>query len=667
MKKLNIVALLLLFLNISFAQKLEIGNVSKAELEEKVHPKDSSAVAAYLFKNGRTYFEHDQNEGFTMCSEVSIRIKIYKKEGYDFANAIVPYYVYKNPEEKISFSKAVTYNLVNGQIEKTKLKSEGEFVENRNKYTNIKKITMPNVKVGSIVEYVYLLRSKYYRSFRDWDFQTEIPVNHSEYTTTIPEYFTYNIHRKGFVFPKETVEKFNNTLNLTIREQDGMIITKFVGYQTVNYNATKTTFVLNDVPALKNEAFVNNIGNYTAGLKYELAMTNFPGETVTQYSQNWESVLNAIHDDPDFTAELNKNNYFEEDLAALKVGLISNEQKIGAIFRYVQNRMNWNGLMGFGCNDGVKKAYSTKTGNIAEINLMLVAMLRAVGLQANPVLASTRSNGIPFFPSISGYNYVMAIIELNNEVILLDASNKNSNPNIIPERALNWTGKVLRADKSTFDVNLMPTKNSLRNVTIICTLDADGSVSGKMREQNFDYNALEFRDSFRNVKEDSYLDDLEKKHSNIEVSNYTIQDKNEPSKPIVETFDFKKTAAVDIIGNKIYFSPLFFLTRTTNPFTQQKREFPVEFGYSFQTKYTISTNLPKGYVVETLPQPVAMLLSDGLGSFKYTIAVQETSIQVLISIEINSPIYPADFYEDLKAFYAEITKKESEKIVLVKG
>lgn len=665
MKKLNLLAFFLLFLNISIAQKLEIGNVSKTELEEKLHPKDSSAVAAYLFKNGRTFFEYDQNEGFIMLSEVSVRIKIYKKEGYDFANATVPYYVYRNPEEKLSFSKAVTYNLVNGQIEKTKLKSEGEFVEQRNKYTNIKKITMPNVKVGSIVEYVYLLKSKYYRSFRDWDFQTEIPVNHSEYSTTIPEYFTYNIHRKGFIFPKETAEQFNKTINLSNRERQGTT-SSTVDYQSINYIAKKTTFELNDIPALKNEAFVNNIDNYSAGLKYELAMTNFPGSTIEQFSQNWESVINAIAADPDFTTELNKNNYFEDDLAVLTTGLSTNEQKIGAIFRFVQNRMNWNGFMGFGCNDGVKKAYSTKTGNIAEINLMLVAMLRAVGLQANPVLASTRSNGIPFYPSISGYNYVMAAIELNNEVILLDASDKNSNPNILPERVLNWTGKVLRADKSMFDVNLMPTKNSLRNVTMLCTLDADGSVSGKMREQNFDYNALEFRDSFRNIKEESYLDALEKKHSNIEVSNYTIQDKNDPSKPIVEIFDFKKTAAVDIIGNKIYFSPLFFLTRTTNPFTQEKREFPVEFGYGFQTKYTITTNLPAGYAVETLPQPVAMALSDGLGSFKYSVAAQETSVQVLISIDINSPIYPADFYEDLKAFYNEIIKKESEKIVIVK-
>jgi hypothetical protein len=67
------------------------------------------------------------------------------------------------------------------------------------------------------------------------------------------------------------------------------------------------------------------------------------------------------------------------------------------------------------------KAYKDKTGNVAEINLMLTAMLR-YGLNANPVLVSTRSNGIAMFPNRTAFNYVIAAVENGGNYTLLDAS-----------------------------------------------------------------------------------------------------------------------------------------------------------------------------------------------------------------------------------------------------
>ena len=59
----------------------------------------------------------------------------------------------------------------------------------------------------------------------------------------------------------------------------------------------------------------------------------------------------------------------------------------------------------------MRKAYKDKTGNVAEINLMLTAMLRYAGINANPVLVSTRSNGIALFPNRTAFNYVIAAVE----------------------------------------------------------------------------------------------------------------------------------------------------------------------------------------------------------------------------------------------------------------
>lgn len=138
--------LLLLATATSFAQKHELGKVTIEELKETACPLDTSAVASILFSEGDVKFEYIQNGGFSMVTNVKTKIKIYKKEGYDWANKVVSYYIDSSPPEKLNFSNEVTYNLVNGKIEKTKLKSNGLFEEKVNKFWAKKKISMPNVK-----------------------------------------------------------------------------------------------------------------------------------------------------------------------------------------------------------------------------------------------------------------------------------------------------------------------------------------------------------------------------------------------------------------------------------------------------------------------------------------------------------------------------------------
>lgn len=114
------------------AQNLELGKVSIAELQEKLHPTDTSEVAAILYKKTKTYFKYSAKDGFSINTECQIRIKIYKKEGLNWANFEVPYYIgYKEMnDDMVSFSNAITYNLENGAIVKTKLNNEGSFKKN---------------------------------------------------------------------------------------------------------------------------------------------------------------------------------------------------------------------------------------------------------------------------------------------------------------------------------------------------------------------------------------------------------------------------------------------------------------------------------------------------------------------------------------------------------
>lgn len=617
----------------SVSQNFELGKVTISELQEKRHPKDTTANAAILFKTGSVYFED-----LTTITRVRTKIKIYKKEGLEWANEEILHYI---NGESVTVYDAATYNLVGGKIEKTKLKSDGEFEQKINKYFSNKKIAMPNVREGSIIEYEYIIRSGNFGSLRDWYFQSSIPVNYSEYKVKIPHFLTFNKRTKGFVFPKISSEPTYN------RE-------------------TSEVYKLDNVPSMKVESYVNNINNYRAGVSYELALVNLPGYVYKSFSTDWNAVTKTIYEDSDFGSELNKTSYFEEDLKPVLQGLNTNEDKIAAIFNFVKSTVKWNNYTGYSCNDGVKKAYKEKTGNVAEINLMLTAMLRFAGLNANPVLLSTRDNGIALFPSRAAFNHVIAAVETPEGNILLDATEKYSGVNVLPLRDSNWIGRLIRKDGTSEEVDLMSKKLSNDIVTMNYSVDSKGLVSGKLRRQLTDHNALEYRQNVENVKEETYLEKLENEKDKIEIKDYLRANEKDIKLPVSETFSYTGNNLTEVIGGKMYINPMLFYARHENPFKQEVREYPVDFGFPYMDKYVINIQIPEGYKIESLPASAIFSMQDDLGMFKFMTSSSGNTINVVVIHQINTPIISSEYYEMLKEFYQKEVDKQNEKIVLVK-
>jgi hypothetical protein len=625
--------IILVFYTKSIAQNFELGKVTITELQEKRHPKDSTANAVVLFKKGEVYFED-----LTTITRVRTKIKIYKKEGFEWANEEISHYI---NGESVSFSNATTYNLVAGKIEKIKLKKEGEFEQKINKYFSQKKITMPNVREGSIIEYEYTIRSGNFGSLRDWYFQTSIPVNYSEFKVKIPYFLTFNKRTKGFLYPKISSEPTYN------RE-------------------TSEVYKLENIPSMKEESLVNNINNYRAGISYELALVNLPGYVYKSFSTDWNAVTKTIYEDSDFGTELNKTSYFEEDLNPLIKGLTNNEEKTAVIFNYVKSAVKWNKYTGYSCNDGVKKAYKDKIGNVAEINLMLIAMLRFAGLNANPVLISTRDNGIALFPSRTAFNYVIASVEMPEGNILLDATEKYAEINVLPLNDLNWIGRLIRKDGTSEEVDLMPKKISNDIVTMNYLVDLEGKISGKIRHQFTDHKALEYRKKVEDIKEDIYLENLENENQKIEIKEYSRTNEKELKLPVTETFSFTGSNLTEIIGDKMYINPMLFYTRRENPFKQEIREYPIDYGYSFLDKYVVNIQIPEGYQIETMPASGIFSMQDDLGTFKFMTNSSGNTINVIAMHQINTPIISSEYYDMLKEFYQKMIDKQNEKIVLVK-
>jgi hypothetical protein len=198
-------------------------------------------------------FFFSSNEGFMQQRKVHERIKIYKKDGFDWATKKVYLSQGTGQKENISGLKGVSYNLVNGKIEKDKLKKDGKFSEDYNEYVKINTFTLPNIKEGAVVEYSYTINSPSI-GIDDVIFQYGIPINKFDVRISTPEYYIYNnqLNLKSSFLPKLKTTSKHTTVPFEYK------------INIVNINEV-------NVPALKAEAYAGSINNYRSKMSLELS------------------------------------------------------------------------------------------------------------------------------------------------------------------------------------------------------------------------------------------------------------------------------------------------------------------------------------------------------------------------------------------------------------
>ncbi|RIA10650.1 transglutaminase superfamily protein [Flavobacteriaceae bacterium MAR_2010_72] len=672
MKHLFLSAFLVLSCYALDAQNFKFGKVSEEELKEKVHPLDSSANAAVLYKKETVRFDYIQGDGFVQKREVHERIKIYNKEGFDWATRKIRLYNRSNSNsENLQSLKGYTYNLVDGKIEEDKLKRDGMFEEVANKYWKYESFTLPNIKEGCVVEFEYEIVSPYL-SIDDIEFQYTIPINQFEVSVKTPEYFIYNklLNPRSSYIPKLIESTANRSINYSTNSRS---ISNFSIENKSNISQSKIDYKENiinsqesNIPALKNEPLIDNLDNYRAKLILEHTATKYPNEPIKSFSSSWDEVTKSIYDSPDFGNQLDRSGYYDDDINALLAGETNNLKKTFLIYEFVKSKVKWNNFVGFTSDIGVRTAYKEGAGNSADINLMLVSMLRYAGIKANPVLVSTKNNGIPLFPTRQGFNYVICLVETPEFNALLDATERYSTINTLPLRALNWQGRVIRENGSSDWINLTPTVNSSEMISLNVKINPDLTIEGTVRSQTTNYLAMRFRDRFVNLNPDEYIKYLEKDKGELVITDLEIENAQLAAEPVKVNYKYTLGGGIEEIGDKLYFSPLLFLTTKENPFKEDKRDFPIDLNHPISDKYMINIMLPEGYKVEYLPKNEKFQFNGEIGEFSYLAIENGKFLQLSVNFAINTSLVLSSDYEYFKNFYGMLVEKQSEKIILSK-
>ena len=116
----------------------------------------------------------------------------------------------------------------------------------------------------------------------------------------------------------------------------------------------------------------------------------------------------------------------------------------------------------------------------------------------------------------------------------------------------------------------------------------------------------------------------------------------------------------------LYFNPMLGEGYKDNPFKSENRMYPVEMPYARDELYIFTMDIPTGYEVDELPQSVKINLNKDDGVFEYMISKSSTTVNLRSRIRLNRATFGSEEYAALRGFFAQIVKKQSERIVFKK-
>jgi hypothetical protein len=387
----------------------------------------------------------------------------------------------------------------------------------------VKKFTFPAVKEGSIIELEYTVKSDFYIHLKPWIFQGEYPCLWSEYEADIPQFFHYVSLTRGDQTYYIKTAKFTSAF-YSVRIPRG---TESDDVINLTSNVVNSRWVMKDVPALKVEKFTSTLINHLSRIEFQLHYIQYTDQSERHdYMGNWTMASEKLLKDEYFGAALdNDNHWMTSELSTITIASDNNREKIRKIYEFVRDNFTCTEHSGLYVNTPLKTVFKNRNGNVAEINLLLVAMLRHENIQADPVILSTRDNGYTdeVYPLLRQFNYVICTASEGNKIYNLDASLSRLGFGCLSNSCYNGSARTINKDRPyliRFDTDSL---TEPKNTFVVIVNDDNNKWSGSYQstlgqvasyDLRYQINKGGEKDFFKNVQ-NSLGSDLEIEYSGI--------------------------------------------------------------------------------------------------------------------------------------------------------
>lgn len=630
------------------------GKIDKADLARTDCDYDKGAEAEVLIDWGNTYYDRGTSgiSLFKTIFEYRRRVKILKEKGMSQADVKISYYA-NNNDQKILKVSACTLNMdAAGNITKTDVGKSSIYSKRINNDYSELIIAFPDVKVGSVIEYKYTMERETMDQLPDWYFQGKIPVRYSQYQLTIPQIFRFSV-QPSVVDP---VEDKQEVVSERISVDNGYVDTK----------SLKSSYIMRNLPGIKNEPFISTPKDYMQRLEFQLSQIDYGNGNIQDLRVKWSDVVKSLMKSSYFGEQLEKNVPGTEQLLQEAKNIAGAENQVKFIYNSVRKNINWDEDEEIFTEKGIVKAWETKTGNTGDINLLLVKLLRDAGIKTSPILFSTREHGLanPSFPFLRQFNIVMAYVTVGDNFFVLDATDKYSSYKLTPQKITNSQGFIVEGESGKWK-DIFSGKNKYKVMAALHgEIDAAGNMKGDGLVNCFDYARKQRCEKWAKDKAAFKTDYFNTAGTSCTISELNVNNAEADSLPLEQKVKFSGT--LNGSGNYRYFTVNLFSDMDKNPFISEERISDIDFG--FNQEYIIYGNysIPEEFAYEGLPENTSMIMPDTSIIFTRSVQTSDNLLNIRISVEFKRPFYSAAMYPEFAAFYKKMFAKLNEQIVIKK-
>jgi hypothetical protein len=633
-------AVLLLVLTIP-ARAAEWQAVSPEDLQMKREPKAPNAEAIYLYR------QVDRNDDDS-SEFIYSRIKILTEEGRKHANIELPYL------QRATGIRALEARVIHTDgriVEFDGTVYEKPLVKARGVKMMAKSFTLPNVEVGSIIEY--------------------------RYRRTMPQGWAFNSRwlLSDDLFTRRGVFSLRPAQGLLLRWSWPMGLPPDTAAPAEVHGMVRME--THDVPAFVTEEFMppENVMKYRIEFIYE-------GEASDQRDPvaYWKAF--AKRSNRRLQNFVNSGRVLEEEVARLVQPGDSAETKARKLYARAQQIRN----LSFERQateqetqrekrediDSAKEVLKHGYAYADQVTWFLYGLLRAAKLDASLVLVSTRDEAFfdPVFMNAGQLNTCVVFVKLDTDAVFLDPGTPYLPFGFLPWSETAVNGLQLGGPEAKWMTTSLPGSDESgvhRKVTV--KLSPEGTIDGKLTVTYTGLEAAWRRVSHRDedaTERRKYLEnDVEYDvTSGIEVKLTNSPDWSASESPLVAEFDFRVPGWAVWAGNRTLLPLGLFSGSEKRAFEHSARVHPLYFTFPYRHTDEVAIELPAGYQA-SLPKDHTADIKIG----KYNLGAKVNGAELSIKREFvwNTILVAQKHYAQVRDFYQEVRAGDEDQVVLTRG
>jgi hypothetical protein len=628
-----------------FAQKEDWLPITPDDLNIKEVKGDPGASAIQLYY--ADYIDDTSHSEFFYN-----RIKILTEKGKEHADVEIPVF----PQTSIAELKARTIQPDGRVVDFSGKPFEKTIIKGRGVKYLAKTFTLPEVSVGSIIEY--------------------------KYKVIMPEYVVYNntwIVQHDLYTVKESfrMKPYEGRLETKGGEsQLSMLSTNMPNDLKPRRKSWGFEMDAQNMPAFHGEDYMPPEENYKPEVHFF-----YGGGEIASPEKFWQDAGREWNND----AEQFIGNHAEIKAAAAEaLGSESDpEKQLQKLYERAQQIRNLSyerarteqeeKKESLKRNQNVVDVLKRGYGYSSDITLFFVALARAQGFQASLVQASNRKEH--FFNqnllSSNQLEHKLAVVKVSDKDVYLDPGTR-----LCPYGFVRWmytSTAGLKLDKKGGSLIQIPPATQDKAVTkrnANLTLAADGTLSGDLTVQFQGGEALEHRLDALETDEAGRKKALEDELSNLlpptAVVNMTkAQGRDAEEQPLLAEFHIQIPGYASAAGKRLQLPPYLFQSRKRDAFKPVDRKYPVYFPYAFGESDVIMIKFPAGYSMEGNTQNE----DAALGYARYVNRGQFDGSQLALQrvLLFNGIFFDLKVYSEVRDFFNKVQTADEQQVVLRAG